>query len=124
MSFAPEHPVVWTEIPVTDLAAGRSFYETVFQWKTRLMEHPENDFAFFTAEEKGTSGHLYPGAAAASGTGPTIHLAVPGKLEEAIDRVWDAGGRVLEQPPVELPQGRFVYALDPDGNSIGLFEPA
>ena len=25
--------------------------------------------------------------------------------------------------PLDIPYGRFVYIEDPDGNSIGLFEP-
>ena len=124
MTFSPEHAVSWTEIPVADLDAGRRFYETVFQWKTHLVENPHNDFAFFTANENGVSGHLYPGKPAGDGTGPTIHLNVPGTLEEAADRVRGAGGTVLDMPPIEIPQGRFAYALDPDGNSIGLFEAA
>lgn len=120
MSFAPENPVIWTEIPVTDLAAGRKFYEAVFQWSTQLMEEGPNPFAMFPGT--GVAGHLYPGKPPSEG-GPTIHLRVPGTLEEAVDRVWEAGGRVLDMPPVTIPAGRFVYALDPDGNSIGLFEP-
>ena len=70
------------------------------------------------------AGHLYPGKPAAKGDGPTIHFAVADKLEDAIDRVWNAGGKVLDIPPITIPTGRFVYALDPDGNSIGLFEAA
>ncbi len=38
--------------------------------------------------------------------------------------VTKAGGTVLPMPPISIPPGRFVYAQDPDGNSIGLFEPA
>jgi predicted enzyme related to lactoylglutathione lyase len=32
------------------------------------------------------------------------------------------GGKVLS-PVITIPPGRFAYATDPDGNSIGLFEP-
>ncbi|KIT17032.1 VOC family protein [Jannaschia aquimarina] len=124
MTFAPQHPVVWTEIPVTDLAAGRRFYESVFQWAMAPQSGPPNDFVFFTppSADEGIGGHIYPGTPAQDG-GPTIHLQVPGTLEDAVDRVWNAGGKVLDMPPVTIPAGRFVYALDPDGNSIGLFEP-
>lgn len=125
MSFAPASPVVWTEIPVLDLAAGRRFYEAVFQWSMQLEEMGPNPTAIFPYAQTGSgvAGHLYPGKPPSEG-GPTIHLQVPGTLEEAVDRVWEAGGRVLDMPPVTIPPGRFVYALDPDGNSIGLFEPA
>ncbi len=119
----PLHPIVWVEIPVTDLDVARRFYEAVFGWKTTLETGGPNPMAAFPSSDpsKGVAGHLYPGTPASSG-GPTVHLAVPGKLEEAVVRVWKAGGKVLDRPPETIPPGRFAYALDPDGNSIGLFE--
>ena len=125
MSFTPTNAVVWAEIPVTDLAAGRRFYEAVFDWSMSLVEDGPNSMAFFLPTDSATAvaGHLYPGTPAKDG-GPTIHLQVPGALEEAVARVREAGGQVLDRPPVTIPAGRFAYALDPDGNSIGLFEAA
>lgn len=123
MTHTPTHPIVWTEIPVSDLDAARRFYEPVFGWTLTLQNSPVNDMLVFPHDpEMGVAGHLYPGTPAKGGT--TTHFIIPDKLEDAISRVWDAGGTVLEMPPVEMPFGRFAYALDPDGNSIGLFEPA
>ncbi|MEM7642858.1 MAG: VOC family protein [Pseudomonadota bacterium] len=121
MSFTPENPVIWTEIPVADLPKAIRFYEAVFQWTTTMHEDGPNPFAMFP--DKGVSGHLYPGKPAKDG-GPTVHLQVPDTVEAASDRVRAAGGTVLPIPPITIPAGRFVYATDPDGNSIGLFEPA
>jgi predicted enzyme related to lactoylglutathione lyase len=70
--------------------------------------------------ENVVSGHLYPGKPAPRGTGNTVHFMVKGTLEDAIARVGPAGGDVVS-PIVTIPNGRFVYCLDPDGNSIGLF---
>ena len=67
-------------------------------------------------------GHLYPGKPAADG-GNTIHIALPDSLEAGIERCKAAGGEVVS-PPIQIPPGRFAYAKDLDGNSIGLFEPA
>ena len=39
---------------------------------------------------------------------------------EYADRVWEAGGKVVSDP-ISIPDGRFAYTLDPDGNSFGLF---
>ena len=50
-------------------------------------------------------------------------MMVPDAVETALERVWTAGGSVPDIPIVTIPSGRFAYALDPDGNSIGLFEP-
>jgi predicted enzyme related to lactoylglutathione lyase len=72
-------------------------------------------------ENAGVSGHLYPGTAATQGQGPTVHLSVPDRLEDAMERVREAGGKVLS-PAVAIPPGRFAYCQDLDGNSIGIFE--
>ncbi|SEW30799.1 hypothetical protein SAMN04488515_2180 [Cognatiyoonia koreensis] len=114
--------VVWTEIPVTDLAKAQQFYETVFGFKMAMDDTGPNPIVNFDADLDGIGGHLYPGEPA-SGNGPTIHLATPDKLEAAMERCTKAGGKMIS-PIVAIPPGRFAYATDPDGNSIGLFEPA
>ncbi len=121
--MAPSNSAVWFEIPVTDMARARAFYEAVL--KTELLEEntgPNPMLMFPVADlASGVSGHLYPGKPAAAGEGNTIHLAAPdGTVEEALARVEPAGGKVLS-PVIEIPAGRFAYCTDPDGNSIGLF---
>ena len=69
----------------------------------------------------GVAGHLYPGKPAPEGTGSTVHFAVPDSLEKTLERVGSAGGKVVSDP-IAIPVGRFAYALDPDGNSLGIFE--
>ena len=124
MSFTPANSVVWMEIPVRDLDRGMAFYSTVFGHELSRDESGPNPMAIFPVEdmETGGSGHLYPGEPAQPGNGPTIHLQVQDTLEAAAERCWKAGGTV-KSDPIAIPAGRFQYALDPDGNSIGLFEP-
>ncbi len=114
--------VVWTELPVSDLAKAEKFYSAVFGWKMKRDDTGPNPMVNFSDDMTGVGGHLYPGKPATGGNGPTIHLALPDKLEAGIDRCTKAGGKVLS-PAIDIPPGRFVYVLDPDGNSIGLFEP-
>ncbi|MGB0497024.1 MAG: VOC family protein [Rubricella sp.] len=123
MPHVPEHALVWCEIPVTDLDRAETFYRAVFDFAFDRMEGPPNPFSIIrtTDEKSGISGHLYPGKP--SSEGPTVHLLVPGKLEDAMARCTEAGGRVISDP-IPIPAGRFAYAHDPDGNSIGLFEAA
>ncbi len=125
MTFDPSDAVVWTEIPVTDMARAMAFYEAAFGYRLSLDENGPNPMAVFPSADTGPGvhGHLYPGQPAAPGTGPTVHLEIQGKLEDAMARFEAAGGTV-KSPPISIPQGRFAYALDPDGNSIGLFERA
>ena len=120
---APRHAVVWTEIPVTDLAAGMKFYEALTGNPLMLNEAGPNPMADFkTADPTGVAGHLYVGKPAPKGTGPTIHMLV-GPLEAAMERCNAAGGQTMG-PIITIPPGRFCYATDPDGNSLGLFESA
>lgn len=118
-----EHPVCWTEIPVTDMDAAQTFYSEVFGFEFFNETSGPNPVAMIrTKDDNGVAGHLYPGKPATSGNGPTIHFVVESTLEDGMDRCAKAGGTVLS-PAITIPPGRFAYALDPDGNSIGLFEP-
>ncbi|MBV0913083.1 VOC family protein [Anianabacter salinae] len=119
-----DHPVCWTEIPVTDLSAAQAFYSKVFGFEFFTDDTGPNPVAMIrTKDDNGVAGHLYPGKPAPDGAGPTVHFVVESTLEDAITRCTDAGGTVLS-PAITIPPGRFAYALDLDGNSIGLFEPA
>ncbi len=114
--------VVWTEIPVTHMDKAEAFYKTVFGWTMTRDTSGPNPMTNFSDDMQATGGHLYPGKPGA-GVGPTIHLAVPDALEPAMERCTNAGGAVVG-PIITIPPGRFAYATDLDGNSIGLFEPA
>ncbi|MBM7066973.1 VOC family protein [Actibacterium sp. 188UL27-1] len=122
MTYRPKNFTVWAEIPVTDMDRSMAFYNAVTHADLQIDGTEPNPMAMFkTGEKGGIAGHLYPGIPAKQGEGPTIHLTAPGTLEEIIARIWDAGGKVVS-PPIEIPAGRFAYAIDPDGNSIGFFE--
>lgn len=123
MTFKPANALVWCEIPVTDMDAAKAFYEAVFTYDLNLNEEGPNPMLELPFEGPSVAGHLYPGKPASDGSGPTVHLAIPDKLEDAMARCEEAGGTVLS-PPIAIPPGRFAYIQDLDGNSVGLFEPA
>ncbi len=125
MTFSPKNCLVWAEIPVTDMDKAIEFYQTVTGGSLTYIEDGPNPMASFqTADPStGVALHLYPGKPAGDGSGPTVHLAAEGKLESVMERVSKAGGSVL-YGPIAIPAGRFFYATDPDGNSIGFFETA
>jgi len=123
MSYKPQHPTVWAEIPVTDLEASVAYYNAVHDFEITIDTTGPNPMAMlpYAGDGQSVAGHLYRGKPPARGTGPTIHIAVPGTAEEAAERAKAAGGEVV-MGPIPIPMGRFIYTLDPDGNSIGLFE--
>jgi predicted enzyme related to lactoylglutathione lyase len=119
----PVHAAVWFEIPVSDLAAAKSFYGAVLG--SPLVDHDmgPNKVAIFPNENPqiGVAGHVYEGKPADAGKGSTIHLQVTDSLESAMDRVTENKGQVVSDI-IAIPAGRFAYCLDPDGNSFGLFK--
>jgi hypothetical protein len=120
-AFIPDNATVWFEIPVSDYDRARTFYGAVLQNELRDDKTGPNPMAIFpTKHDQAIAGHLYPGKPAAAGSGPTVHLAVAAPLEAALERVKENGGEVVS-PIITIPAGRFAYCLDPDGNSIGLF---
>lgn len=114
--------LVWCEIPVTDMEKASAFYTKVFGYEMVIDNDGPNPMANLNNDENTVAGHLYPGEPAPDG-GNTVHLALNDKLEDGIQRCKDAGGKVVS-PIIQIPPGRFAYAKDLDGNSIGLFEPA
>jgi predicted enzyme related to lactoylglutathione lyase len=113
--------VCWTEIPVSDLEKASRFYADVFHWTMTITPAGPNDIAVFDGADGAAGGHLYPGKPA-KGCGTTVHLTTPDGITATAARLERAGGQVLG-PVVDIPAGRFQYATDLDGNSIGLFEP-
>ena len=123
MTYKPANAVVWAEIPVSDLDAAVTFYNTVFDYGLTVEEMGPNPVAMLPYEGGGTAGHLYPGTPAKDGSGPTVHMAVSDTVEATAER-WKAAGGTQLSEPITIPFGRFAYMLDPDGNSIALFEAA
>lgn len=112
--------VIWTEIPVTELARGTAFYEEVFGWTlTQMQMGPDKVAAFGSG---GVGGNLVEGPSG-MGAGNVVHLAVPDTVEAALSRAQKAGARA-ETDVITIPSGRYALIRDPDGNRIGLFEAA
>ena len=113
--------VCWFEIPVTDLDRAKAFYEAVLGMTMNRDDNGPNPMIMFTSmSDPVASGHLYPGKPAAEGAGNTVHLVALDPLEDVMNRVAPAGGKIVS-PVIDIPAGRFVYATDPDGNSVGFF---
>ncbi|HHB80347.1 MAG TPA: VOC family protein [Aliiroseovarius sp.] len=118
----PKPVLVWAEIPVRDIEAAKRFYATVFGYDITMAQDSPMPQAILGGDPNIPAAHLYEGAPASEG-GPTLHLAVPGALEDSIKACENAGGSMTSEI-IAIPPGRFAYANDPDGNKLGLFEPA
>lgn len=122
MNTQPAPLVVWTEIPVRNLQKAVEFYNAAFGWSMEISTDGPTSYALLGGRMDTVGGNLFEGKPSEPGSGNIVHLAVP-QLEEA-KATWEKAGGKIASDPVEIPPGRFVFATDPDGNTIGLFEPA
>lgn len=112
-------PVVRFEIGCKDRPATKIFYETCFGWS---IEAGEMSGEAATGADTGINGAL-----TALGHDPHQYVMVylqTADIEAAAATVADNGGKVTIGP-LDIPggKGRFAWFQDPEGNTLGLFEP-
>ena len=106
----------YVELPGTDLAATRSFYERAFGWT--LTE-------FAPTYAATTTGDTDVGIQASPPDRPSAPLPViqVANLEEALESVKSAGGKVVK-PILAFPGGRRFHFTDPSGNELAVWQSA
>jgi uncharacterized protein len=119
------HPVVWFEIYVDDLARARKFYESVLDVNLDVLGDPNDPtiemLSFPSDMEKyGAGGALVKMAGFSSGGNSTlIYFACEDCAVEA-SRVEAAGGQI-QKPKMSIGEYGFIaLALDSEGNMFGL----
>lgn len=120
MTATTQARIVFTEIPVTDPVRACRFYESLLEGALTRDDGGPNPIWMLPSTDGHAAGHLYPGKPAAGGDGMTAHFAVTDSLEAAMERVRRGGGTVVSEV-IEIPIGAFFYAIDTEGNSLGLF---
>lgn len=118
------HAVNWFEIPALDLERAFNFYHTVLNGKVRKGTFGNGELVLFdvpfnTGEAVGGSIVVRPDLKPTT-DGGVVYLNAFGKLQDAVDKVEKAGGKVLI-PRLNL--GKFGFSaiiIDSEGNKIGL----
>ena len=114
--------LTWFEIPAADLPRATRFYEAVLGHKLKPEAMGPKALSIFPYDEPGVGGCLIAGDGhAPAATGTVVYLAVSPALDEALDRVKRAGGKIA-LPKTALPEGMGVFAhvIDSEGNRVGL----
>jgi uncharacterized protein len=111
----------WFELLATDYPAAVSFYTAAFGWKATVMSDT-GDFRYTLNRpyQDSTAGIL--DAATSLPAGATSHWLVylgAADTDEAVRRVRELGGTVLQQP-ADSPYGRLARVADPAGAVFGL----
>lgn len=130
MADAKMSPVVHFEMPYGDAKRVSHFYSKAFGWK---MVHLPQMGAYVLAttspvdesrmhKEKGAiNGGFFPKGD--YGGSPHVVVSVD-NLEEAMEMVKEAGGKI-DGEPQDIPQvGKFVMIEDTEGNRVGMLQPS
>jgi len=110
----PVLKIDYNEIPVTDMAAAKSFYAKAFGWS--FLDYGPAYAAF---ENAGLDGGLRLETQAFP-TGCLIILKA-GDIEAAETRVEAAGGTIIRRE--DFPGGRRFHFTDPCGNELAVWSP-
>ena len=118
--------VNWFQIPATDAARARAFYETVCGVELReIMPGGRMRMWGFPADPaRGeVGGAIVCGEGAVpSATGTMVFLDGGADLQVMLDRVEGAGGRILApKTKIDDETGHFAVIADTEGNTVGLY---
>ena len=113
----------WFEIPVTDFARAKKFYELILAVQIMEMPHPDLKYGMIPADMQngGIGGAIVQGDGfIPSATGSLVYLNGGEDLGIPLSKVEVAGGKItLPKTPIG-PNGFMAYFQDTEGNKVGL----
>ena len=116
------NPVSWFEIPVTDMARAKAFYEQVLNVKLQPLNFGPLEMAIFPMRPgtPGAAGALMKGEAfQPSQRGVQIYFTTP-DVDGTLERVQKLAGKVVLPKTRIGPLGFIASFEDSEGNRIGL----
>ncbi len=118
------HEISHFEIPARDPERLRNFYTNVFGWKFKNAAEQNMQYWNITTGTKhlpGVDGGLYKKGSRKQT--PVNYVSTP-DLNESMAEVEKQGGRITVGKKEVPGHGFTAIGIDPEGNSIGLFESA
>lgn len=116
------HVLNWFEIPVTDFARAKTFYETVLGTSIAPMAMGPITMGMLSTDPDAVGGAIVQGEGGApSQNGTLVYLNGGADLAPMLARVEQAGGKVAV-PKTEIGNdfGFFAHFVDTEGNKVGL----
>ena len=117
-----ERAIAWFEIPAKDFDRAVKFYEKILKTKLECTDMGDLRMGFFPHDPEATGGAIIAGNDnKPSANGTMIYISAEGKLKDAIARVPEAGGSIV-QNIMQLPNdwGHIAVIRDTEGNKVGL----
>lgn len=106
----------YIELPSRDLEATKRFFGAAFGWS--FVDYgPE----YIAIENAGLDGGFFKSdKVAATANGSVLVVLYSATLEETVDKVKSAGGRIV-QDIFSFPGGRRFHFTDPNGNEYAVW---
>jgi predicted enzyme related to lactoylglutathione lyase len=117
-----QNALSWFEIPADDLARATQFYSKALGHTLRQETLGPNTLAIFPYQQPGVGGCLIHGENYVPGKqGSVVYLSVTAELNQVLDRVANAGGKVvLGKTKLPGDMGCYAHIIDSEGNRVGL----
>jgi predicted enzyme related to lactoylglutathione lyase len=112
----------WFEIPVTNFARAKTFYEKVLQIAIEPMAMGPLTMGMLSTDHTAVGGAIVHGDGGSPSTnGTLVYLNGGDDLSPMLGRVEEAGGTVVV-PKTEIGNdfGFFAHFIDTEGNKVGL----
>ena len=117
------NPVVWFEIPVTNLERAIEFYNKVFDIEIQLLDLGAPRMGLFPQEEGApgaTGGLMEYDSYVPSHDGTLVYLSCD-DLQNELDRIEEAGGKILRAKSLISPEHGYMGVFeDTEGNRVAL----
>jgi uncharacterized protein len=120
-----KNAISWFEIPASDLPRAQKFYEAIFGVTLSSLDLPNIKMRLFPLEDvMGVGGAIVDSGGFHKPSltdGPLIYLNGNPDLQRILDKVEDAGGKIMV-PKTEISPdyGYMAVIIDSEGNRIGL----
>ena len=117
---AKHNRTVWVDIPVAELDRAIQFYSEVLAIEVSKQQFGEISFAVLQHDE-GNGGCLVvqPENVSSKG-GLLVYMNVNGRIRDAVSKVTQQGGSVVEDTHSIGPHGFRALVLDSEGNHLAL----
>ncbi len=118
------NPVVYFEIPVTDMSRAVSFYSAVFGFNFEIEEIDGYQMALFPFDDKagGATGALAKGDVYVPSIKGSIIYFGTNEIQNTLDKAVKAGGKILYPVKSNGPLGFVAEFEDSEGNRIALHQ--
>lgn len=117
------HSINWFEIPVTNFARAKKFYEALYGAEIMEMPFPNGKYGMLPSDMQngGVGGGIVQGDGfVPSEKGTLVYLNGGDDLSIPLSKVEAAGGKIILPKTSIEPNGFMAHFIDTEGNRVAL----